>query len=601
MIAINAKDVYKIGHKDQYPISTTEVYSNFTARSGKHSNVPESKGITFIGLQYLIMNYLIEEWNDSFFSKPKEQVVAKYQRRASKILNRYIDINHIEALHDLGYLPIVIKALPEGAFVPYGVPMLTIKNTLGDFFWLTNMLESVLSAELWQPITSATTYLGYKKIFYKYAELTCTPKEFIPYQGHDFSFRGMAGRHAAAISGFAVLGAGSIGTDCVPAIDIAEDYYLANAEDEAIGESVVATEHSCECSSIIEIVENKEVLQQFKDEYHARGIQLGLENEEVDDKVYAEYGYFKYLITEVYPDGIISIVSDSYDFWSVITKILPRLKSEILNRDGKVVIRPDSGDPVEILCGIDIPVVPAKYVAIDCLDSLKNYIQNDVESEIRNDTPHGEYGEDIVTRIYKAGDKYYKAKVEIEWNRHDKQYYYVDNSRVLKFEEVELSSEQKGLIECLWDIFGGTINDKGYKVLDSHIGAIYGDSITLNRAETILKNLSSNQFASGNIVLGIGSYSMQLVTRDTHGIAMKATNVVVNGKSIAIFKDPKTDDGTKKSAKGYMKVVEENGQYKLIDQVTFEEEQEGCLEKVFEDGRLVKQYSLAEIRQRTSL
>jgi nicotinamide phosphoribosyltransferase len=235
------------------------------------------------------------------------------------------------------------------------------------------------------------------------------------------------------------------------------------------------------------------------------------------------------------------------------------------------------------------------------LDSLKNYIQNDVESEIRNDTPHGEYGEDIVTRIYKAGDKYYKAKVEIEWNRHDKQYYYVDNSRVLKFEEVELSSEQKGLIECLWDIFGGTINDKGYKVLDSHIGAIYGDSITLNRAETILKNLSSNQFASGNIVLGIGSYSMQLVTRDTHGIAMKATNVVVNGKSIAIFKDPKTDDGTKKSAKGYMKVVEENGQYKLIDQVTFEEEQEGCLEKVFEDGRLVKQYSLAEIRQRTSL
>jgi nicotinamide phosphoribosyltransferase len=315
-----------------------------------------------------------------------------------------------------------------------------------------------------------------------------------------------------------------------------------------------------------------------------------------DDKLIAEYGYFKHLITEVYPDGFVSVVSDSYDFWGVITEIVPRLKSDILARDGRVIIRPDSGDPVEILCGMDIPVVPAKYVAIDCLDSIKNYMLNDIESEIRNDTPHGECGEDIVTRSYKAGDKYYKAKVGIEWNRYDKQYYYVDGSDLLEFEEVELSSEQKGLIECLWDIFGGTLTEKGYKVLDTHIGAIYGDSITYKRAEEIFRRLEQKGFASSNVVLGIGSFSFQYVTRDTHSHAMKSTYAEINGVGVEIFKDPKTDNGTKKSAKGLLMVTQIEGVYKLVDQVSVDQERHGCLETVFKDGQLVKTTTLAEIR-----
>jgi nicotinamide phosphoribosyltransferase len=167
---------------------------------------------------------------------------------------------------------------------------------------------------------------------------------------------------------------------------------------------------------------------------------------------------------------------------------------------------------------------------------------------------------------------------------------------VLEFEEVELSPEQKGLIECLWDIFGGTLTEKGYKVLDTHIGAIYGDSITYKRAEEIFRRLEQKDFASSNVVLGIGSFSFQYVTRDTHGMAMKSTYAEINGAGVEIFKDPKTDNGIKKSAKGLLMVTQTDGVYKLVDQVSVDQERHGCLETVFKDGQLIKTTTLAEIR-----
>lgn len=486
MSALHQKDCYKIGHVHQYPKGTTEIYSNLTARSGNRSNIPGSEGVYFVGLQYFILDYLIEDWNYSFFFKPRDKVVAQYRRRVSHILGYDVDVSHIEALHRLGYLPIRIKALPEGTFVPYGVPMLTIRNTRPEFYWVTNMLESVMSSELWQPITSATTYMAYKKLFHRLADETGADKNFIPYQGHDFSFRGLPGRRAAAFSGFAVLAAGAIGTDNIPAIDLAEDYYEANAELEFIGQSVNATEHSVQCAGTKE----------------------------------HEFETYAYLMNEVYPEGVLSIVSDTWDFWRVVTEFLPRLKDSILNRNGKIVIRPDSGDPVDIICG----------------------------TEYWGDTP-----------------------------------------------------EEKGLIECLWDIFGGTINSEGYRTLDPHIGAIYGDSITYERAECILAGLRDKGYSSDNIVLGIGSYTFQYVTRDTHGMAVKSTHAVINGESVPIFKEPKTDDGTKKSAKGYLKVESVDGRLVLKDQVSREEEEEGLLETVFCDGQLVRKEVLSEIRKRMAV
>jgi nicotinamide phosphoribosyltransferase len=153
------------------------------------------------------------------------------------------------------------------------------------------------------------------------------------------------------------------------------------------------------------------------------------------------------------------------------------------------------------------------------------------------------------------------------------------------------------LIECLWEIFGGTINSKGYKELHPKIGAIYGDSITLKRQKEILQRLKDKSFASGNIVVGAGSYTYQYVTRDTHSLAMKATSATVRGKRIDIYKSPKTDSG-KKSAKGLLMVSHVNGKYELRDQVTEREEKHGCLETIFEDGKLIKEVTLSDVKSK---
>jgi len=310
-------------------------------------------------------------------------------------------------------------------------------------------------------------------------------KSFIPWQGHDFSFRGMSGIEDAVISGAGHL-LSFTGTDTIPAIDFLEQYYNADCERELIGGSVPATEHSVMC--------------------------MGTQDDEV--------GTFQRLISEVYPSGIVSIVSDTWDFWQVITEFLPKLKDKILARNGKVVIRPDSGDPVKIIIGDE-------------------------------DAPAG-------------------------------------------------SPEFKGAIECMWEIFGGTITSKGYKLLDGHIGLIYGDSITTERQTAILEGLKKKGFASYNVVLGIGSYTYEYVTRDTFGFAMKATYGEVNGVGRDIFKDPKTDDGTKKSAKGLMQVFRDpaTGRLALKDQCNWEEEGRGELKTVFKDGRLMVDWTLEEIRER---
>ena len=484
---LTAIDFYKTDHRRQYPEGTSQVYSNFTARSAKLANVlPNSfdNKIVFFGLQYFLKHFLIESWNREFFEKPKAEVVRRYQRRMDTALGAgAVSCEHIAALHDLGYLPFRIKALPEGSRVPVGVPVLTVVNTVDEFFWLTNYIETVISSYIWKPTTSATTAFEFRKLLNAYACKTGSPLDMVPFQAHDFSFRGMSSLQDAGISGAGHLTA-FVGTDTVPAIDLVEDYYEADAEAELIGCSVPATEHSVMC--------------------------MGTED--------GELATFARLIGELYPAGIVSIVSDTWDFWQVITEYVPMLKSQILARDGKVVIRPDSGDPVKIIAG----------------------------------DPKAEPG----------------------------------------------SAAYKGAVECLWETFSGSITDRGYKLLDPHIGLIYGDSISLERAQQILEALERKGFASGNIVLGVGSFTYQYVTRDSFGFAMKATSGVVNGHRRAIFKDPKTDGGAKKSARGLLRVELEDGEYRLYDDQTEDQEEQGSLQEVFVDGCLVNPQSFAAIRER---
>ncbi|MBX2921373.1 MAG: nicotinate phosphoribosyltransferase [Chitinophagaceae bacterium] len=471
-------DYYKVGHIFQYPPHTTLVYSNLTPRKSRLKEVDE---MVFFGLQYFIKEYLVKYFSENFFEQPKEKVMNDYKRRMRTSIGELPDYSHLEKLHDLGYLPVEIKALPEGSLVPMRVPCLTVVNTLPEFYWLTNFLETILSAVTWQACTSATIAYQYKKLLTHYAQKTGMPADLIQWQAHDFSFRGMSSFESAIISGMGHLTSFS-GTDSIPAIDALEQYYNADAEKELIGSSVAATEHSVMCSG-------------SKD---------------------GELETFRRLITEVYPTGIVSIVSDTWDLWKVCTEYLPALKDIILQRDGKVVIRPDSGDPVKIICG----------------------------------NPDG-----------------------------------------------KTIAEQKGVTELLWDVFGGTITDKGYKLLDPHIGAIYGDSINLERADAICRGLQQKGFAS-QVVLGVGSYTYQYNTRDTFGLAMKATYVEIGGESRNIFKNPVTDDGTKKSATGLLQVKQENGRYTLYDKVSWTEEAQSELETVYKNGKLVKEYTLEEIRKR---
>lgn len=274
-------DYYKVGHVFQYPDHTTLVYSNLTPRKSRHA---EMETMVFFGLQYFIKKYLEEYFQENFFAQPKEKVLTEYKRRIITSLGTHLpDYSHIGRLHDLGYLPVEIKALPEGTCVPMRVPCLTIENTMPEFYWLTNFLETLLSAVIWQPCTSATLAHAYRRLLNRYAAETGIPADFIQWQGHDFSFRGMSSLETAVTSGMGHL-LSFTGTDTIPAIDALEHYYGADAEKELIGGSVAATEHSVMCSG------NKE----------------------------GELATFRRLITQIYPSGIISIVSDTWDLWIMI-------------------------------------------------------------------------------------------------------------------------------------------------------------------------------------------------------------------------------------------------------------------------------------------
>jgi len=573
MQALNSTDFYKTSHGAMMEDGTNLIYSNFTPRSSRLAQVIRDQYddcIVWFGLQGFLKEVFMKEWRNDFFGAPKEYAVERYERRMDTSLGPgKVTVEHIEALHDLGYLPLVIKSLPEGARVPIKVPAFTIFNTNPDFPWLTNYVETLLSCELWKPSTTATIAFEYKKLLMEYAVKTGTPEEFVVVQGHDFSARGMSGMHDAATSGGGHL-LSFIGTDTIPAIDRMEQYYNANADEEMIGCSVPATEHMVMC--------------------------LGQKDTEINT--------FKRLIKDDYPTGIISIVSDTWDLFKVITEYTVELKDDILARQPdewglcKTVFRPDSGDPADILCGIEVKSLTNPP---EDFETWKEWVAEVMDDKFREELdaedPHY-----LDEAMYRFGDKVYKVTYEPDLNRHDKTYYYVDNwgSTVSKcnFTEVELTPQQKGAVECLWEVFGGTETEKGYKMLNDKVGLIYGDSITLERAKDIMERLEAKGFASGNVVFGIGSYTYQYVTRDTFGFAMKATYAEVNGMPRELFKDPITDSGVKKSAKGLLRVELDNGKYVMYDQQDWYGESHGELKEVFRNGQLVKETSLQEIRDR---
>lgn len=526
-------DGYKIDHRRQYDPNITLVFSNLTARKTRRG----VDKVGMFGLQYFIKKYLIEEWNANFFSKGKDEVSADFTNRINAYLGpNSIGSEHLKELHDLGYLPICIYALPEGTMHGIKIPSVVFWSTNKKFAWFTNYIETIFSTTIWGPSTSMTTAFYFRQLLESFARETVGDTSFVQWQGHDFSFRGMFGLEAACMSGGAHLIAFT-GSDTIPAVEWLEKYYNADYQSELIAGSVAATEHSVACSTILNFVDKIRV------EKTANGERV-IEDELME---LADIEYVRHLIQDIYPTGIVSIVADSFDYWTTITKTARALKDIIMARNGTVTFRPDTGDPVKIVCGY-------KWTDIDNLDKASESLFFDYE-------------------VIKFKGVFYSH-----------------------LGEVLPEHEVKGSIECLWDIFGGTVSEQGYKVLDSHVKLIYGDSITYERCRDICQGLKNKGFASTNIVFGVGSFTYQYVTRDTDGYAVKATYCEVNGKPLNIYKAPKTDDGTKKSATGLLAVYEKDGEFTLKERATWEEVKNCAFVPIFDSGTLLKDWTLAEVR-----
>jgi len=485
-----AVDGYKHSHRLISPEGQTGNLINWTNRSNKF--LPAATHAVHFGLQAFLQRYLVETWA-AFFAATEDEVAEEFER----VLLSYFGPNnigsdHVRALHRLGYLPLLVKGLPEGTLSPFGVPTILIENTHPDFSWLPTYIETALSASIWHPSTSATIATLYRELMERWSEKTGGDVESIDFQAHDFSMRGQTSIESAAASGAGHL-LSFLGTDSMPSLNFIDRYYPG--DNGWVGASVPATEHSVMC---------------------IRGEQGELETFNT--------------ILDVFPTGIVSAVSDGYDFFAVLTDILPQLKDRIMGRDGKLVIRPDSGDPVDIMTG--------------------TYI---VDDSNRAD---------------------YEAKKAAG----------------------RLTPEELGAIELLDEVFGHTGNDKGYKILDPHIGLIYGDSITLDRATRTFERLAGKGWASTNVVLGIGSYTYQMQSRDSLGSAVKSTWAEVDGESVDIQKDPKTGAG-KKSAKGRLAVVcDLTGELELIQQATPEDEARSLIQPVWKDGEFINPVSFADVR-----
>lgn len=547
---ITSADSYKLSHFTQIFPGTTQLYETFTPRSLKHLPA-EARELTnnhlvWFGVQATVIA-LHEAFDNEFFSRPFSIAIENLRNQAIYFAGPTFSVEPFRKLHSLGYLPIRIKSLPEGSLIPARIPGLTITNTHPDFAWLVGYLETVLSNETWKSVNNATIAFAYRRLLTQAATRTGAPVEFVKWQGHDFSSRGMSGSTDAARQGISHL-TSFLGSDGIGSTPLISKYYDVLPSDFIAG-SIPASEHMTETLAI-------QVL--------AKRHNISLAE--------AEYLQFKRHITELYPTGLVARVCDSYDYWNVITNIIPRLKSDILSRNpddlgmAKVVIRPDSGNPIDIICGTAIPV--------STLTDIERYFR-------RNPTATNVW---FVT--YKSGTN---------------QYFYYSNASSGDSSPALITcvpAEVRGSIACLWETFGGTINSSGYRNLNSHIGLIYGDSITIKRAKEIVTKLEQLGFASTNVVLGIGSYTYQMSSRDTLGMALKATFAVVDGVEIDLNKDPKTDDGTKRSAKGRVRVEYLNDDYILLDQQSVDEEQLGLLQTIYCDGQFSNLESFSTIRSR---
>lgn len=557
-------DFYKTIHHLAYVPKLEYLVSYWTPRMSRIEGIDK---VVMFGMQALVKEYLIDAFNDNFFNRPWEEVEAEYKRIIENTMSIQAgDTTEMKKLYDLGYLPIEIRAIEEGTRVNIKTPMFEIRNTVAGFGWLTNYLETYISVNIWHPMTAATIGYRYREIANKYYDMTvdnAIPSGAIG----DFSMRGMTSIDTAVKSSAGHL-LSFTGTATIGATPWLEEFYNCDCTKEVVGKGVPSLEHSVVTS------------------YGREG----------------EFECYRHILEDVFPKGPISMVADSYDYFRVLTDFLPKLKDIIMKRDGTTIIRGDSGNICDIICGT--LKAEKDYMTVDGLteDKIKEYFKHEAEDTYPwNGTSESYYN-------VRIGDYLYHITCYHEWvngDEEDEEGYYSDTVDEVYFEKELITPEMKGSVELLWDTFGGTINSKGYKVLEDHIRMIYGDGVTIVLAPEIFDRLAKKGYAANNCILGAGSFSYQFHTRDTFGFALKATNSIIDGKEMQIFKDPKTDkvkgNNFKKSQKGMCYVYREGDNILYADEHTIEEVdnmKDNLLRPVFRNGKLLTNYSLKEIRNR---
>ena len=306
-------DSYKVSHYKQYPPRTETIYSYFESRGGRFDNV------VFFGLQYYLKQYLNGQIVTQEDIDEAAQIYAEHFGNAA-LFNR-AGWEYILQRHS-GRLPVRIKAVPEGSAIPTFNVMMTIENTDPACFWLTNFLETLL-VQVWYGSTVATLSREIKKVLLRSLEETGDPS-LVDFKLHDFGFRGVSSVESAGVGGAAHL-INFMGTDTVAALTFIQRYY--NTE-RCYGFSIPATEHS--------------TITSWGKEHEARA--------------YAN-------VLEQYPEGLVACVSDSYDILNACDRIWgEELRDKVLGRKGTLVIRPDSGDPAEVILKV-MDILGARFGA----------------------------------------------------------------------------------------------------------------------------------------------------------------------------------------------------------------------------------------------
>ena len=456
-------DSYKVSHHVQYPPNTTKIYSYFESRGGRYQE------ICFFGLQYFIKKYLTGVVVTEDKINEAKELYKLHFGSNTNVFNeegwRYI----LEKCD--GKLPIEIKAVPEGTVLPYKNACMTVTNTDPKCFWLVNFLETLL-VQVWYPMTVATNSREQKKTLLYFLEKTGDPNT-IDFKLHDFGFRGVSSVESAGIGGAAHL-TQFLGTDTIASLVVARNYYKC----ECAGFSIPASEHSTMTSW-------------GKDETKSPG---------------GEVAAMKNMLTQ-YPTGLVACVCDSYNIWDAIKeKLGDRLKTLVMEREGTLVIRPDSGPP---------------------------------------------------------------ALVDLE------------------------------LLNKLGEVFGYSINSKGYKELPPYVRIIQGDGIDYMSLGLICHILEDNKWSINNIAFGSGGGLLQKLNRDTQKCAFKCSYACVDGMEIDVSKTP-IHSPDKKSKAGRMTVNRRNNTIVTLCG-NMRDETDNILETVFLNGDIIKEYSWEQVKENSKI